>query len=240
MDRRAFLKTSLAAGAGAVLASHSNKAMAGAYPSVEGAREDEIVLDGNIAGQMVVVVYDSMQYNMPNSYGNVLALWQNTHQVPYGQPPLSQSAISINYPGSQIIELPGSIQLPLIIGYATSSDLNTVCSTLTFYPERASGWSFSTKIHTAYINADSLVFHYQTPPGNKPATNENWVGLWRGRIASYDGSGMIAKAMVESDANDGTVAINNLPMQIGGIYTAAYFIGPKNTDIAATATIAIS
>jgi hypothetical protein len=88
----------------------------------------------------------------------------------------------------------------------------------------------------SFIGDQSLIFQYQTPTGNQPAANGNWVGLWQGSQAAFDGGNMLAKTRVDSDSNTGTAFLNGIYLERSVTYTAAYFIGPKNTDMAATCT----
>jgi hypothetical protein len=238
MDRRAFLKTSLAAAAGAVLPLGLMIPRAHALSLQSGSVfNQQVSLNGFITGSNIVVQYSGLHYNQPNTYGNVLALWENASQVPYGQPPISQMAIASNAPaGSQFMSAPQANQVPYVVGYATGNDLHTICATLSFYPGRADGVAFSTQIHPAYIGADSVAINFQTPTGNQPATNGNWVGLWQGETASFEVE-PLAKAMVPVNANTGTVLLNNVPILRGATYTAAYFTGDKQTDMAATFTM---
>lgn len=239
MDRREFLKTSLAAAAGAALASGSQKAMASGAASVQPGSvfNQETDLTGFLIGSNIIVQYQTLSYNQPNTYGNALALWQAS-QVPYGQAPLSMLPIATSSTsGSQFIPNQINNQVPYTVGFATNSDnLNTVCSSLTFFPGRTDGVAFATQIHPAYIGSTSMVIHYQTPVGNQPASNGNWVGLWQSSSPSYNGYSPLAKAMVDSDANTGTVAIN-IPFAIGATYAVAYFVGERSTDMAASFTM---
>lgn len=238
MDRRAFLKTSLTLAAGAVLPIgtmiHRAHALALQSGSVF---NQQVALNGFMTGSQIVVQYNGLPGNRPNAFGNALALWENATQVPYGVPPLSQTAIAGNAPaGSLFMSAPQASQVAYVVGYATGPDLSTVCSTLTFYLGRTDGVAFSTQIHPVYIGADSIAINYQTPAGNQPATNGNWVGLWQGESASFQG-GMLASAKVPVDNSTGTVVIDNFPLLRGATYTLAYFMGDKNTYMAATFTM---
>jgi hypothetical protein len=240
MDRRAFLKTSLTAAAGAVLTGAAFIPMAGASITPLGGSvyNQQISLRGFLPSQQQAIIqYQTPPGNQPNSYGNMLALWQAS-QLPYGQAPLMTYPIQTNSSaGSYMFSEYLDPNQTYVVGYATSSDMTTVCSTITFYPGRTDGVAFSTQIHPEYIGSNTIAVSFQTPPGNQPAANGNWVGLWRGSTARYDGTDMLAKTPVPLESNQGTVAINGVPLLRGATYTVAYFIGEKNSDLAATFTM---
>lgn len=240
MDRRAFLKTSLAAAAGAVLTSTAGipRAGAGITPINGSVFNQQVALNGFFPNtEQVIIQYMTLPGNLPNSYGNAMAIWQAS-QLPYDQAPVLSSPIQSNSTdGTQSFAGNLDKNLTYVVGYSTSAATTTVCSTLTFYPGRTDGEAFSTQIHPVYVGADSITVGFQTPTGNLPATNGNWVGIWGGDTPIYDGSGMLAKTKVAADDSQGTVAINGIPLLRSMIYTVGYFIGESNSDLAATFTM---
>lgn len=190
----------------------------------------------SVSGDSIAGTYNTLSGNQPNTYGNAVLLWQNNNQIPYNQAPLATIQIQGNTQSGSF-EFP-NLQVQLksyILGFAVGPNVAQICSTA-FIP--ASGTTFpkfQTSIDVQNISTDSAIVNYNTPIGNLPQTNKNWVALWRGAAASYTVAPTVT-AQVTNDYSTGQVVINNFPFQRGTTYTVAYFMGSKQTMMAATYT----
>ena len=180
--------------------------------------------------------YNTIPGNQPNSYGNTAFLWQSSNQIPYNEPPLATYSIPGNTQDGSFV-FPGlTIQSKsYIVGYAVGTTINQICATC-YIP--AAGTSYATaqtNLDVSSVSTDSAIVNYQTPDGNLPLTNANWIGLWQGNVASYTVKPLYVQA-IKTDDSTGSAVINNFSFKRSTTYTLAYFMGTKQTMMAATYT----
>lgn len=180
--------------------------------------------------------YNTLGGNQPNTYGNAIFLWQSPNQIPYNTPPLATFQIpgntqsgSFSFPGLQV-------QIKsYVMGYAVGPNVSQICSTA-YVPASGTDWQyFQSMLSVQDLGTDSVTINYQTPSGNQPQTNGNWVGLWQGEVPSYTNP-PAAKTNVDNNNAVGQATINNYPFLRGTTYTVAYFMGSKQTMMAASYT----
>jgi len=196
---------------------------------------------GYVSGTLIVYSYDSLPSNEPNSYQNTLFLWQNNAAIPYSTPPLDSIVIPGNSPNSGAPWTGLQIQnLEYVIGYAVGPNVSNICSWVSIPASGpgTGGPTFQTTAITTYTSAFTIVVHYETPAGNLPQTNQQWVGVWPGPLASYTVP-PLAKAAAISDNNEGDLSII-YNFTAGDQYTIAYFMGTDQTAMAATQTVTVA
>ena len=180
--------------------------------------------------------YNTLGGNQPNTYGNAVFLWQNPNQIPYNQPPLNTYQIPGNTQSGSFAFPDLQVQIKsYIMGFAVGPNVSQICSTA-YVP--ASGTTFEyfqSTLNVQDMGTDSVTINYSTPAGNQPQTNGNWVGLWQGEVASYTNP-PAAKTNVGNNNAVGQATINNYPFLRGTTYTVAYFMGSRQTMMAATYT----
>jgi hypothetical protein len=185
------------------------------------------VPSGGVQGTTIVVEFNTLPGNQPNSYGNMVAIWQNQNQVPWAQKPLKTQSIPNNsQAGSVVFSGLDVTTNSYIVGYAVGPKTTNVCSTV-FVPAIGSSTadqSFQTSISIATLSSTSLLVSYQTPTGYTPKTNENWLGIWLSSAASYVNQPEWS-APASDDNSAGVAVFNNISFRRGTTYTVAYFMG---------------
>ncbi len=112
----------------------------------------------------------------------------------------------------------------------------SVCATMQIDAKGKSSNLLATSVRVLSTSNSVLILQYQTPAGNVPKSNGNWVGIWPGSTVSYDGKNNLYKEDVRSDFSEGQLSIENFPITVSTTYTVAYATGPKWSDIASTFT----
>ena len=196
-----------------------------------------IDLSGSILDPTHVgVVYNTVPGNQPATNGNLVAIWQNAG-IPYGQVPLQKQNISVNSPtGDQVFDFPIQ-RLPYVVGYGTSDTGTAWAGTLQFTPgQGVEGVPFVTQIDVQAVGNDSLLAVFNTPLGNNPGANGNWIGLWKGPQPTFDGTNRIKKVNVTVTTAQGSTQMSGLTLLMNTVYSLAYAVGPKDSDLAAWVT----
>jgi hypothetical protein len=184
----------------------------------------------------VGVIYSTVPGNQPATNGNLVAIWQN-EGIPWGQQPMQKQNITLNSPtGDQIFEFPIQ-RLPYVVAYGTSDTGTAWAGTLQFTPgQGVDGAPFVTQIDIQATGNDSVLAVFNTPMGNIPSSNGNWIGLWKGPQPTYDGSNRIKKVNVNVSTAQGGQSMSGLTLLMNTTYSLAYAVGPKDSDIAAWVT----
>lgn len=198
-----------------------------------------------VTPQSITIQYYLLPDTTPGSFGNFVAIWQNTNNIPYNQDPEKKQAITGS---SQSGTATFTVELTrnnYIVGYsvgpeltAPSQKVGNVCSTV-YVPMLAPGLQskggaaepypmFQTNLTMGVISPNSITFKYEVPINCRPATNKAWVGLFRGD-ASYTAAPEKAMA-ITSDEDSGWVAWNDLKIVFDRKYTIAWFMSGWATD----------
>jgi hypothetical protein len=181
----------------------------------------------------ITVVYNTLPANTPSTNQNFVAVWQAT-MIPWPRKPLATQTISGDGQQGSVVMSGLSIQnKAYIVGYAVGPDVSNICATATLYVGGQKGPAFSASIGLSSINDDTLVVHYQMPSGYQPATNKNWIGLWKGTVSPYYTPPPVARTLVTAYDDEGDVAMNDLGLTILTPYTLIYFMGPSQNAAAA-------
>ncbi|KZL88483.1 hypothetical protein [Clostridium magnum] len=204
-----------------------------------------------VTGDKIGISYDTLPNNMPNTYGNYIALWQNTDTIPWNQEPLKKQIIDTNTQNGSIafsgLEITNQ---SYIIGYAVGPEkpspqqkYGNICSTA-FIPATGSQYEyFYANLTLTSHKPTSVAVDFQIPVGSMPMTNKAWLGMWRSSQAAYNNPPDYATP-VDVDAETGTVAFNDIKLLRRMTYTIALFMdgwqgaGKQNgqTTMAATLT----
>jgi hypothetical protein len=115
-------------------------------------------------------------------------------------------------------------------------NIGTVGATVLVNVDGTMGASSLTKISAISVGNNMLLLEYQTPVGNIPSQNQNWIGIWPGYTVSFNGKNCLHRENVRSDFNSGQICVNGFAFTISTTYTVAYATGPSNSDIVATVT----
>ncbi len=192
----------------------------------------------SVSADVISLSYDTLPGNVPSTYGNFVAIWQNQNQIPWNQDPLKTQAISTNSQAGSLAftELPSIDNNSYIIGYSVGPlkekgeglKYGNICSTA-FVPAASNHGEtryqyFRSEITLQHVGTTSVVVQFNLPDGYQPAANKNWMGIWRSSAASYNNPPDYA-APITINSSFGTSAFNNVRIGRGLTYTIAYFMG---------------
>lgn len=184
-------------------------------------------------GDGVIVSYNGLAGNLPNTYGNNVALWgsaiPNLSSKPLQVVPLK----SDEQPNEVLIPYTNIKNTDYCVTYQVGSDLTTMCALSQLLAGQVS-LSLPTyiEIKIDQVTTNSLRVYYSTLPGYRPNKYQNWVGLWQGYATPYNGSEPLGTALIDKDFTEGYVTINNVSLSNQLTYTLVYFTGPATTNAA--------
>lgn len=184
-------------------------------------------------GDTVTVNYKGLPGNQPETYKNFVAIWQAS-MIPWTAPPLGKVSIGQNYEeGSLTIGGLTITKSAYIVGYGVGPDISNICCSSMISAGGLLAAPTQVAISLNYMGINSLSIYYQTLAGYQPMQNNNWIGLWKGYASPYNADTPIAVVPINSNANEGTVGMNNVPLGINSNYTLIYFMGKENSMAAA-------
>jgi|GEM_PF-1097068 hypothetical protein len=190
---------------------------------------------GRVTADTIDVNYATMPGNQPNSYGNFLALWQNTNSIPWNTEPNKTFPVPTNTPnGSATFSGLSITNNSYIIGYAVGPTLTAtgqiqkygnICSTA-FIPaaSNGNGTIFTPGISGIQVGTTSVSFMFTLPDGIMPQTNGAWAALWRGDNPSFYSAAPLSSILLTPDFSFGTAAFNNVSIGRGLTYTIGIFM----------------
>ena len=199
-----------------------------------------ILVNGAIvAANAISVEYNTPLSNKPAAYGNWMGIWEGNY-IDYNKEPIASFALSMD-------ERTGSVSFDktllktgknYIIGYGIGKDRKGLASTL-FLPWYDKAFTPSeiqfTSIRPVSMGQNHLVIKYETPVGNKPEANGNWVGIQEGTTFTY-GNNRFQRFFIKSDDHRGTQSINGYSFDCNQWYTVVYGMGSEKNDIVAAWT----
>jgi hypothetical protein len=189
----------------------------------------------HVGPTVISVKYELMPDNLPSTYGNFLAIWQNT-RVPWDNAPLKTQPITTNsqhgtasFSGFTVTSNPYVVGLSVGPVRQDTQKYANVCATASVNP---TGNDFQSSLTALDIGANSLTFEYRLPPGCRPLTNGAWLGLWTGTTASYTTPPDVKNGIVQTDVNQpsASISFNNLELGTGAEYTVGLFTTGWNSD----------
>jgi hypothetical protein len=194
----------------------------------------------------VIVNYLTDAARAPRSFGDQLYAWQTTsNTVPWNKAYAGAAAVpSDASSGTVFLEFPYEA-LGYIVGYAVANNPRAVCATV-YVPQGATGdptrWAYGgVSCAMNYATSTLVQVSYAVLTDYLPASNRNWVGLWRGTSVPYQGD-PLGWAPVPSDAQVGSVIVQGLALTINTTYAVGYFVAEPvtgRTALAAQATFTV-
>jgi hypothetical protein len=192
-----------------------------------------------VTGRIVALKYTTMPGNNPKQNKNWVGIWQGS-QVLYDSAPLRKKYISdASSDGDLAFDSLEIQNKEYIIGYGSGANNSTVAATLYLKADikrLEKGLSFSSTVEVIDHGNNYLIIQYQTPIGNIPMNNKNWVGVWSGKTFAVDGNNLIKRQNVNDTVSGHVIAVNDLKLVRDTWYTITYGVGPLLTDIIATYT----
>lgn len=213
-----------------------------------------VSLEGSPTGTTIPVAYNTMPGNQPADYGNTLFLWQSAENtIPWASKPQKSQSISTNtQTGSAVFNDLNVTTNAYIIGYAVGPDKTQICASV--YVPAIGGSAAEIKealaVAVAQGNQDcvsvqafpgstSVQVNYHTLDSYEPAANKNWVGIWERGTVPLSGAEPIMKVGITSNSPTGSTGFNNIPLLRGHTYAVGYFMGEKQSMLAASYTFTV-
>jgi hypothetical protein len=195
----------------------------------------------NYTSDTVTVEYTGLPGNQPHSYGNFVAIWEDSI-IPWTVPPITSKAIPQDRP-TATVTLSGLTvtRSTYIVGYGVGAGTQSICASAVLSAGGLRGAPTAVQMSLGYVGTDTVIVHYDTLSGYLPATNHNWIGLWRGYISPYAAPAPVGAVQIPSDVTSASVAIDGVELAINSPYTLVYFMGDpeeqrRNTKAAAILT----
>lgn len=211
-------------------------------------------LAGSPTGTTIPVAYNTMPGNQSAEYGNTLFIWQASNTIPWDNDPQNKQSITTNsQDGSATFTDLQVTTLSYILGYAVGPDKTQICASV-YVPALGQGDAAQIKqvldaalaegnqasvAVQAYPSATSVQVNYTTLEGYAPGANNNWVGIWERGTVPLTGAEPIQKVNINSDSPTGSTGFNNIPLLRGHTYAVGYFMGPKQSMLAASYTFTV-
>jgi len=192
-----------------------------------------------VTSNIITIKYHTLTGVDPLKNQNWVGIWQGS-QILYDTPPIRKTLITGTTSSGDLAFDSLSLQKKdYIIGYGSGEGNDKVSATIYFRADVLPfepGLSFATNLNVLDYGNNFLVVSFQTPLGNIPRSNQNWVGIWKGKSISSNGINLIKKRKINSVISSDTIAINNLNLTRNTWYTVTYALGSLFTDIVATYT----
>jgi len=186
-----------------------------------------------VDGETVIVGYSGLPGNQPKTYKNFVAIWENS-VIPWTAPPLATVLIEQNSPqGTAVFENLTITRNAYVVGYAVGPDVTNICCSSLIAAGGLLAAPTQVSISLNYVGTDMISIYYQTLAGYLPQQYNNWIGLWKGYASPYNASAPQGTVIINSDASDGTVNMNNVQLEANANYTLIYFVGKELTMAAA-------
>lgn len=198
------------------------------------------VPSGGVSATQINLDFHTPNTNQPNSYGNVVYIWQSGNQVPWGTPALNKQVIGNNSPSGSVSFTGLDVTtLSYIIGYSVGPETpnaawtkyaNVVATDYvpaigTGTPTEANDQQVKPSVGVQSLGSTSLVSNIFLPSGFNPVGSGTWVGIWRGGSVSQDPSTkpQWRSASTNSSGDNTTVSFNNIALTRGTQYTLGLF-----------------
>jgi hypothetical protein len=188
-----------------------------------------------VSANNILLKFAGMPGNQPASYSNTVFLWQEPQIIPYAMPPLASQVIPTNNENGEVVLANLQLQMqPYTVGYAVGPEVTNVCSWVSIAPDGATT-TFQTSLQVVAVSLQMVVVQYETPAGCQPGVYGHWIGLWQGPSASHT-IPPIASVQIGANNSQGNIALEVPNVLPGKTYSVGYFMGQKQTTLAASCT----
>jgi hypothetical protein len=188
----------------------------------------------------IFTAFRTLPGNQPAKHENWIGVWSGA-MIAAGQPPLRKVLIATeNSVGEQILDGLSLQRKPYIVGYCPGPAQESVCATVQFTPDETPagepGVPFQSQIRLLAYTARDLLVQFETPPGNIPVENKNWLGLWPGAVAAFDGVNLLHRTWIDRRANEDSQVMSGVALAYDTTYTIGLGTHESINSIAATIT----
>lgn len=188
----------------------------------------------------IEIHYTTFTNNRPKEFANTIYVWEGGPDVPWQRVDDYVGAAVIEgdtYTGIQRIKFPYDVGKDYVVGYAVAPTPNATCSALYLPKDNQDTSSEDTSIDFVMIGPGAVKLKYGCLPQYNPVEFKNWVGIYNGTRAQYDGKPLDTTAIPFPNTT-GYVTIP-VQLQIGATYTVGYYMAPLpqgKTSLAAQVT----
>lgn len=173
-----------------------------------------------------LVHYTTFDTNKPKTYGNTLYVWEAAGPViPWdnlssfvGQKTISEDSHS----NSERIPFNYKVSQGYIVGYAVGPDPAATCAAIYLPPNDEPLDSTSLSLRFSTFAPGAVIVSYTALDQYNPKSNKNWVAIWNGPRANYNGD-FLKAADIPYPNTSGKATIQH-PLLIGATYTVGYFM----------------
>lgn len=204
-------------------------------------KSSQIVLSGVVvdatAGDkpFVVINYSVIPGNDPVKYKNWAGFWQDNKGNFWEDEPIASSRALDDTSRQITIPLEEFLYGTYYAGYYCDQESQeprgAPCATLTFNGSYEGSNPFSCSIVPLGYDGGVLTIQYDTPVGNNPGKNGNYIALCEGSVPLWDNSWKHTFP-IDSGKASGTLTWS-VGLKPGGTYTIAYINGEGSHNIAA-------
>jgi hypothetical protein len=220
---------------GLLLAGHAG----GQTPSAPTVARCSVVITES-SGTTVALDYAGLPGNQPGRYGDFVALWPNS-VVPWTAAPAARLAIPTDGEMGSVVLTGVSIsRLPYTVAYGVGPAVSDACASALLAPDGSTGIVDAVSLELVSSGPNTISLRYHTLSGYRPATEKNWIGLWRGRASPYNAPAPLARLRIAQDVTDDTVSIDGVTLAAGNLYTVVYFMGAPLTSAAVLLTFTVA
>lgn len=189
-----------------------------------------------VTADEIGLTYNMMPGTRPSDTGALVGIWQDQDQIPWDIPPFATQPVGSQQSGTLSFSDLSVQDNSYIIGLYTGPEKtdpqlnrNVVASAyipnVTDPPEQK--FDFLT---LKFVGSTSVAVQFNALAGFLAATDEAWMGLWRGEVASYSKPPDVGATNIKIDANFGTASFNNVSIGVGLTYTVGFFPSGWATD----------
>lgn len=190
----------------------------------------------NISG--VIAKYQSLSGNLPNTYGNAVALW-NSLLPNLSTSPLKTALVTTDDQIGEVFIDYGLSLTNYSVTYQLGSSTHTICAMAQIRQgSAAASLPMFVSIQIQSITTSTVSVLYSTLPGYQPSKYGNWIGMWPGFALPYDAPPPWKQAKVDSPYSQGRVTLDF--ENVTPDYTLVYFTGPELTHAAALLYFTVS
>jgi hypothetical protein len=191
-------------------------------------------------GQTLSVQFTTVPGNHPKENKNTLTLWQGT-VIDWKNPGkgITQLVKNNDSEGTYIMDGLDLSKKDYIVGYSVTGDVPGIGASAIAKPSNILMLApTSVTLEIGTLVSGQLGISYATLRGNKPLTNGNWLGLWRGDIDPFDPGEPQETRLPPDDVNAGSVTFTT-ELRSRSTYTVGYFMGDKENKTSNTTVAAV-
>ncbi len=202
---------------------------------IENGLKGIIVLKGEyLNSDSIRINYECLPGSHPKTQKYFISIWQGEQPEDISTAIKTEKISNDNPTGSFVWSDLGLQHKDYIIGLGVDPDTEyivgtSICATLSIPRGIEDGTPLEaslSSVKTLNVGEDSLIVSYVTPIYNLPATNNNWIALFKNSFNAncFKGTDVLVYTKATSDNNTGNITLNGVNLGSGKPYTVVYGI----------------